>query len=166
MRRAVLLLVLGFVFVASFAGTGGVCTRVVDGDTIVVDLDGVLEKVRLIGVDTPETVHPRKPVEYFGREASAYTKAKAEGAEVTLEYDHQRRGKYGRLLAYVYIDGSMLNADLIEDGYGFAYTKYPFRYMEAFRSLEREARDEGRGLWAERAMETAPEEETPSNRAR
>lgn len=87
------------------------CTRVVDGDTIIVNIDGKKERVRLIGVDTPETKHPNKPVEYFGREASAFTKGMVEGKKVKLEYDWQRRDKYGRLLAYVYLeDGTFLNA--------------------------------------------------------
>ena len=81
------------------------CTRVVDGDTIILS-NG--ERVRLIGVDTPETKHPNKPVQYFGKEASAFTKRMVEGKEVTLEYGQQQRDKYGRLLAYVYLmDGTL-----------------------------------------------------------
>lgn len=124
------------------------CTRVVDGDTIVVEIDGKQEKVRLIGVDTPETVHPNKPVQYFGKEASEFTKRTVEGKRVMLEYDWQKRDKYGRLLAYVYLeDGTFLNAEILKQGYGFAYTKYPFKYLEDFRKYEREARDNNRGLW-------------------
>ena len=81
------------------------CIRVVDGDTIILS-NG--ERVRLIGVDTPETKHPNKPVQYFGKEASAFTKRMVEGKEVTLEYGQQQRDKYGRLLAYVYLmDGTL-----------------------------------------------------------
>ena len=124
------------------------CTRVVDGDTIIVDMNGKEERVRLIGVDTPETVHPNKPVEYFGKEASEFTKNMVEGKRVRLEYDWQRRDKYGRLLAYVYLqDGTFLNAEIIKQGYGFAYTRFPFKYLEEFRQYEREARENGRGLW-------------------
>ena len=124
------------------------CTRVVDGDTIVVNIDGVKEKVRLIGVDTPETVHPTKPVEYFGKEASDFTKSMVEGKPVRLEYDWQKRDRYGRLLAYVYLeDGTFLNAEIVKQGYGFAYTRYPFRYLDEFRGFEKEARESGRGLW-------------------
>src|SRR4030066_595806 len=79
------------------------CTRVIDGDTIVVTIGGQEEKVRLIGVDTPETVHPNKPVEYFGKEASEFTRRMVEGKQVSLEYDWQRKDKYGRTLAYVYL---------------------------------------------------------------
>jgi micrococcal nuclease len=123
------------------------CSRVVDGDTIHLS-DG--RKVRLIGVDTPETVHPSKPVERFGKEASAYTKALVEGKEVVLDYDQEKTDKYGRTLAYVYLkDGTHVNAAIIQNGYGFAYTKYPFKYMEQFRNLERIAREQKKGLWAD-----------------
>jgi micrococcal nuclease len=124
------------------------CTRVIDGDTIAVEKNGKKEKVRLIGVDTPETVHPSKPVEYFGKEASEFTRKNVEGKRVRLEYDWQSRDKYGRLLAYVYIeDGTFLNAEIIRQGYGFAYTRFPFKYLKDFRQYEREARGNNRGLW-------------------
>lgn len=117
----------------------------VDGDTLVLDGN---EKVRLIGVDTPETVHPQKPVEYFGKEASAFTRRMVEGKKVSLEYDWERQDKYGRTLAYVYLqDGKFLNAEIIKQGYGFAYTRFPFKYLEEFRSYEKQARERERGLW-------------------
>jgi micrococcal nuclease len=119
--------------------------RVIDGDTLELT-NG--ERVRLIGVDTPETKHPEKPVEYFGKEAYRFTQKMVEGKQVRLEYDWQRRDKYNRLLAYVYLlDGTFLNAEIIKQGYGFAYTKYPFKYLEEFRGYEREARENKRGLW-------------------
>lgn len=119
--------------------------RVIDGDTILL-VNG--ERVRLIGVDTPETKHPQKPVQRFGQEASLFTKGMVEGKEVRLEYDQQRRDKYGRLLAYVYLlDGAFLNAEIIKQGYGFAYTRFPFKYLEEFRRYEREARENKKGLW-------------------
>lgn len=120
-------------------------TRVIDGDTIV--LDG-RERVRLIGVDTPETVHPNKPIERFGKEASAFTGKLVAGKRIRLEYDQVRTDRYGRTLAYVFLkDGMFLNAEIIKRGYGFAYTKYPFRHMENFCKYEKEAREAGRGLW-------------------
>ena len=123
-------------------------TRVIDGDTIVVDGIGT---VRLIGVDTPETVDPDSPVEYYGKEASDFTRRIADRQMVTLDYDQDRVDRYGRTLAYVYLpDGTLLNAEIIRLGYGFAYTFFPFRMIEEFRALEREARAAGRGLWAPR----------------
>ena len=125
--------------------------RVVDGDTIEVIMNGVPTKVRLIGVDTPETVHPRKPVEFYGREASRFTKGLLTGREVRLEYERggMSKDRYGRVLAYVYRepDGLFVNAEIVRLGYGHAYTRYPFKYMDQFRQYEREAREAGRGLW-------------------
>ena len=121
--------------------------RVIDGDTIVLE-NG--ERVRLIGVDTPETVHPNKPVQYFGKEASAFTKNMVEGKKVKLEYDWQRKDRYGRTLAYVYLeDGTHLNAEIIKQGFGFAYTKYPFKNMDEFKDYEKNTRKAGKGLWAD-----------------
>ena len=124
------------------------CTRVVDGDTIIVKIAGVKEIVRLIGVDTSETKHPRMPVQYFGKEASMFTTNMVEGKKVRLEFDQNQRDKYKRLLAYVYLeDGTFLNAEIIKQGYGYAYTKFPFKYMQEFRIYEKEARINKRGLW-------------------
>lgn len=122
--------------------------RIVDGDTIVV-LTPRKTSVRLIGVDTPETVHPRKPVERFGREASAFTKKLLVGESVRLEYGQQKADRYGRKLAYVYRarDGLFVNREIIAQGYGFYYGKYAFARMEEFRGAEREARENRRGLW-------------------
>ena len=120
-------------------------------------IDGEEERVRLIGVDTPETVHPRKPVEHFGKEASEFTKSVSEGQTVTLVEDPEcsNRDRYGRLLRYVYLpSGRLLNSEIIARGYGFAYTRFPFSRMEEFRALEREARFQGRGLWQPEASET------------
>jgi endonuclease YncB( thermonuclease family) len=120
-------------------------SHVIDGDTLALDSG---EDVRLIGVDTPETKHPKKPVERFGKEATAFTKQLVEGQEVRLAYGQQRRDKYDRTLAYVYLlDGTFLNAEIIRQGYRFAYTRFPFKYLEEFRRLEREAREAKRGLW-------------------
>jgi endonuclease YncB( thermonuclease family) len=120
-------------------------TGVIDGDTIVVEGVG---SVRLIGMDTPETVDPREPVQFFGSEASEFTRRMAEGKVVRLDYDWQRKDKYDRPLAYVYLpNGEFLNAEIVKQGYGHAYTSYPFKYLDEFRSYEREARAAERGLW-------------------
>jgi micrococcal nuclease len=101
-------------------------------------------------VDTPETVHPSRPVERFGKEASDYTKGRLLNKPVFLAFDWDLRDHYGRLLAYIYTaDGDCFNARLIRDGYGHAYTRFTFQFMEEFRGLEREARERKRGLWGE-----------------
>jgi micrococcal nuclease len=126
----------------------------VDGDTIRVRVEnppdglGALETVRLIGVDTPETKHPSRPVERFGREAAAFTRDRLLGQPVYLAFDWDLRDRYGRLLAYVYLPGEgYFNALLVREGYGHAYTSYAFHFLEEFRALEQDARQHKRGLW-------------------
>lgn len=125
-------------------------TRVVDGDTFWID-DGSPKgrKVRLIGADTPETVHPRKEVQTYGREASDYTKKLLTGQIVGLEFDVDKTDRYGRLLAYVYLkDGTFLNAHLIERGYAQVMTVPPnVKYSDKFLKLQRKARRKNAGLW-------------------
>ncbi len=128
--------------------------RVVDGDTVVLDQIGT---VRLIGVDTPETVDPRKPVQAFGVEASRFLTSMLSGKSVRLDYDHDRTDKYRRTLAYLYLpDGTFVNLEIVRQGFGHAYVTYPFRYLEDFRAAEREAREAGRGLWALPEQAAAP----------
>lgn len=125
--------------------------RIVDGDTIIVELDGGEEKLRMIGVDTPESVHNdlEKNVPY-GKVSSDYTKDMLEGREVWLEMDVEERDRYGRLLAYVYLDGEMFNRMLLEEGHATIITVPPnVKYAEEFEGLQEEARREGRGLWKE-----------------
>ncbi|MDR1106503.1 MAG: thermonuclease family protein [Treponema sp.] len=129
----------------------------VDGDTVRVRIDRpfaglkVVETIRMIGVDTPETVHPSRPVERFGKEASDYTKSRLLGKTVYLAFDWDFRDRYGRLLAYIYLDAPegprCFNAALIQEGYAHAYTRFAFQFMDEFRALEEDARREKRGLW-------------------
>ncbi len=123
--------------------------RVVDGDTLVV-AGG--HRVRLIGVDTPETKDPRKPVQCFGREASAYVSALLEkGSAVRLVGDVEERDAYGRTLAYVYRlpDGLFVNAALVREGYALVLTIPPnVAHADEFVALARDARAHGRGLWS------------------
>lgn len=134
---------------------GPLVTRVVDGDTIIVLIDGVSEKVRLIGVDTPETVDPRKPVQCFGKEASAFTKSLLLDTTVKVEADPSQgdRDKYGRLLRYVFLlDGTLVNQKIIAEGYGHEYTyKLPYKYQSEFKDAQRSARESQKGLWASSA---------------
>ncbi len=139
-------LVVLLVLLLASAASAQVVERVVDGDTVIVAGVG---SVRLIGVDTPETKHPTRAVERFGGEASAFLTRLVRSRAVRLEFDWQRTDRYGRTLAYLYLeDGTFVNAEIVRQGYGFAYTKYPFKFLEEFRALEREAREAGRGLWA------------------
>ena len=126
-------------------------TRVVDGDTIVVATAGGTEKIRLIGINTPETVDPRKPVECFGKEASQRTHELIERKTVRIEVDAttENRDKYGRLLRYVYLpDGTSVNESLVRDGYARenSYGK-TYSQRDRFRAAEAEARAAHRGLW-------------------
>ena len=131
-------------------GVEGTVTRVVDGDTVHVDLDGNDETVRYIGVDTPESVKPGTPVECFAEQAGARNAQLVDGEDVTLRFDVERRDRYGRLLAYVYRgrDGLFVNERLVRDGYARTLAIAPNdRHAERFARLAAEAREAGRGLW-------------------
>ena len=137
---------------AQFEPVDATVERVIDGDTIRVRVQGKQYTVRLIGVDTPETVHPTKTVQHFGAEASAYTKAALEGKTVQLEID--RTGdtwdRYGRLLRYVHLDSENFNARLIREGNAHAIRGFRYSKRAQFIRLEDEARRRGRGLWSPR----------------
>ena len=120
--------------------------RVIDGDTIHVRVEGKSRTVRLIGVDTPETVHPTRAVQYFGREAGAFTKA----ALLQKDRTGDTVDRYGRWLRYVLLDGDNFNARLIRDGYAHAYRRFPFSKRTEFIRLEEQARQRGIGLWDRR----------------
>jgi endonuclease YncB( thermonuclease family) len=122
--------------------------RVVDGDTLVIRGG---DRVRLIGVDTPETHHPTKPAQPFGQEAFEFTRRMAEGKSVELQFDPgETVDRYGRKLAYVYVDGQFLNEVLIRQGLARALTNYPFSSeMKArFRAAESQAKAAKRGVWS------------------
>jgi len=123
-------------------------TRVVDGDTVEVRLDGAEEDVRYIGVDTPETVKPGEPVGCFGPQASSFNHRLVEGKRVRLVFGVERRDVYGRLLAYVYLDGRFVNAELIRRGLARTLTIPPNdRFAGRLKRLEIAAARAGRGLW-------------------
>lgn len=128
--------------------------RVVDGDTLKVLISNPPselaeeETIRLLGVDTPETVHPSNPVEHFGEEASNFSKSSLEAQQVYLAFDWDLRDNYDRLLAYVYLQNGLChNAMIIQQGYGFAYLTYPFQIMDEFEALQGYARDHKAGMW-------------------
>ncbi|HSH80557.1 MAG TPA: thermonuclease family protein [Herpetosiphonaceae bacterium] len=126
--------------------------RVIDGDTVDVALQGRTERLRLIGIDTPEVVDPRMPVQCFGREASAKAHELLDGKTVFLEADpsQDERDTYDRLLRYVWLpDGRLFNREVIAQGYAHEYTyRVPYRYQAEFKQAEREARGAGHGLWS------------------
>ena len=118
--------------------------RVIDGDTLVLD-NG--KTVRLIGVDTPETNHPEIPVQRFGKEATEFTQRMVEGLKIRVELGEPAQDSYGRELAYVFVDGMLLNKEIIRRGYGYAYTHFPHPRMDEFVAAEQEARGKQYGLW-------------------
>lgn len=127
--------------------------RVIDGDTIEL-LGG--EKVRYIGIDTPETVDPRKPVQCFGIEASNRNKQLVEGKNVRLEKDVSETDKYGRLLRYAYVDGIFVNLVLVQEGFAHSYTYPPdVKYQSQFTEAERLAREQNKGLWGSCPVSTS-----------
>ena len=132
-------------------GDVGRVVRVVDGDTIHVQVGAVREKVRYIGIDTPETKDPRKPVQCFGQKASDFNERLVGDELVRLVRDVEERDRYGRLLAYVYRvrDDLLVNAELARLGYAQPLTIAPnVRLADRFAALARAARDDGRGLWS------------------
>jgi micrococcal nuclease len=125
-------------------------TRFSDGDTIVVSMMGKDEAIRFIGVDTPETHKPNTPVQCFGPAASAYTKNIIGDSKVRLESDalSSNRDRYDRLLRYVYLpDGTLLNENLIKNGFGFYYPYFAFTKSAQFDVAQKSAQSESKGLW-------------------
>ncbi|MDB4977923.1 MAG: Micrococcal nuclease [Candidatus Peribacteria bacterium] len=123
-------------------------TKVVDGDTLHVLLNGEDETIRIIGIDTPETVDPRKDVQCFGKEASARMTKLVKNKKVTLvENPADNRDKYDRLLRYVELKGKDIGAQLISEGYAYSYKQYPHPRLEDYNALEVTAREGNKGLW-------------------
>lgn len=133
-------------------------TKVIDGDTLMVKINDKEESVRLIGIDTPETVDPRKTVQCFGKEASEKMKELVENKMVKLETDSTQndRDKYNRLLRYIYLeDGTLINKKLIEEGFGFEYTyQIPYKFQTEFKAAQKMAEENNLGMWADGACPT------------
>ena len=150
-RGHLLFLLLPLLAAASPASAGsveGTVVRIVDGDTIYVQLADRVEKIRYIGVNAPEVHHPLKGEEPGGREAAEVNRRLVDGRHVRLELDVRTRDRYGRLLAYVWAGDTMVNAELVRLGYAQVVTVPPnVRYQQLFIKLQREARDSHRGLW-------------------
>ena len=137
--------------------------RVVDGDTLDIDVpdeDKTVTRIRLWGVDTPETGRGRQAEMHFGAEATDFARRTLAGREVHVVLSPDKsRGKYGRLLAYVYLErgGTMFNEMLIEQGYAYADLRFRHHYYKQFKTIEERARRDGRGLWANVTMDKMPE---------
>ncbi|PKR79357.1 hypothetical protein CEY16_01130 [Halalkalibacillus sediminis] len=125
-------------------------TRVVDGDTIEIQINGQEEQVRLLLVDTPETKHPSLPVQPFGPEASEFAKQKLSGKDIQLEYDGPKRDKYDRLLGYIWVDGQMFNEMLLAEGLARLAYVYdpPYTHYNAYVKAQTKAMNAGKGIWS------------------
>jgi micrococcal nuclease len=134
---------------AAASGPVATVTRVVDGDTAHVELRGHDVTIRFIGVDTPETVDPGRPIECYGPEASHFTTRRLTGEQVRLEFDVDRIDPYGRTLAYIWMpDGSLFNETLVRQGFATVATYPPdTAYVDRFETAQRRARDADVGLW-------------------
>lgn len=144
----------------------GVVVDVVDGDTIDVRLNGKKERLRLIGINTPESVDPRRPVQCFGLEASKHAKELLTGKQVRLEADpsQDNRDRYDRLLRFVWMDdGQLFNLRMISDGYAYEYTyDLPYKYQREFRAAQETARAAKLGLWAQQTCDGRLEPNGPT----
>ena len=124
--------------------------RIIDGDTVEIEYEGALTSVQLIGVNAPETVHPSKPIEPYGREATAFLQKLLLYKFVYFEFDRNKRDRYDRLLTYVYRDSDDLfvNVELIRQGYGKVDDRFPFKYMKLFQYHESQARAARKRFWS------------------
>lgn len=129
----------------------------VDGDTIKILLDGEVKTVRMLAIDTPESVHPTKGVEYYGKEASNYTCEKVKNAKtIEIEYDDDsdKTDKYDRLLAWIFVDGSLLQKDLVSNGYAkVAYLYGDYKYTSQLEDAQELASAQSIGIWNESEKE-------------
>lgn len=138
-----------FVFAEETATTFHKVMQVIDGDTIQVNIEGKIQKIRLIGIDTPESVKSQKP-ECFGQEAFGKAKELLKGKRVRLESDSTGSDQdiFDRLLRYVYLEnGTFINEYMVKEGYARAYLKFPFTYKAQFKQYEKEAKAAKKGLW-------------------
>lgn len=129
--------------------TPATVVRVIDGDTFIANTEGRKQRIRLLLVDTPETVHPNKPVQPFGKEASDFSKKTLKDQKVQLEFDKKKRDRYGRLLAYVYLkDGTSFNQTLLVKGFA-RVTVFPpnEKHKKEYKEAEKKAKQKHRGLW-------------------
>lgn len=131
----------------------GIVTHVTDGDTFDIMINGNKSRVRMLGINTPESVDPRRPVECFGREASNYLKSLIDNKQIRLEKDPNKpdTDEYGRLLRYVFLGDTNIGEVMIRNGYAYEYTykSEQYVYQKQFKQSEKLARENKRGLWAD-----------------
>lgn len=141
-------------------GVKATITNVIDGDTVKIETG---ETVRYIGIDTPEIVHPSKPVQCYAKEASEKNKELVEGKVVELEKDVSEKDKYGRLLRYIWLGDNLVNEQLVRDGYAYA-SSYPpdIKYQDKFTEAQRLAREESKGLWGSACAVTPKPTSSPT----
>lgn len=128
-----------------------IVSRVVDGDTIIVtNAEGKDERVRILNIDTPESVHPTEPEQKFGREASDFAKEYLEGQKVEIERGNPEKDKYGRTLAYIFVDGVNFNRLMLEEGYArIAYVNGSnTKYLDEFKQAENKAKKQKKNIWS------------------
>ena len=150
----IILLIIALLLYASITASAELykVVHVVDGDTIDIIYHGTKERVRFLCVNTPESVHPdRKQNIPMGKVASDYTKQRLAGKYVGIDLETKTRGKYGRLLAYVFVDGQNFNLELVREGLSPYYTKYGLseKYNQDFRKAEKYARGNGLNIWGD-----------------
>lgn len=144
-------------------------TEFIDGDTIAVNMNGASEIIRMIGIDTPETHRPNTPVQCYGPEAADFIEELIGRNKVRLQADplNTNRDRYNRLLRYVYLpDGALVQTRIISEGYGFAYTQFPFQKNDEFETYEDTAEKAGKGLWSACTVTVGPtgiEQTNPAN---
>jgi micrococcal nuclease len=158
MKKNLLSVLILFVSVLPCFATPYKVLRVIDGDTIDIHYGEKKERIRLLNVDTPESVHPDKTRNTsLGKQASDYTKERLSGKFVSLEFEEKKRGKYGRLLAYVILDNTNFNLELVQNGWSPYYTKYgeSKRYHEKFRSAQEQAQLKGVNIWIDPVRQAA-----------
>lgn len=161
---ALIFIFLSFLFISitfSYAETSFKVIKVIDGDTITVNVRGKNETVRLLGIDSPETVDPRKPIQCFGKAASDKMKSFVQGKSVILVDDSTQgnRDKYKRLLRYVYLPDSVrtfVNGEMVKQGFAFSYRQYPTKYLARFNGWEKYARENNLGLWGSCSLSPTP----------
>ena len=153
MKKIIIFLICFFISIGSVNAEEITLTKCIDGDTASFQINGKIEKVRFLAIDTPETKHPTKGEEPFGKEASNYTcNALQSSKKIEIEYDENsdKKDKYDRSLGWIFVDGDLLQAKLIENGLAkVAYLYDDYKYTDDLQKLEKDAKKDHKGIWGE-----------------